>query len=129
VIQLTILNGATAGQTFLARRFPVRLGRSRRSDVRLEADGVWDRHLDVRLDAKRGFVASLRANAFAAVNGQPVQETIVRNGDVIEVGSVRILFSLSPPRQRSLRLREALTWLAWVALFCGQAALIYWLVG
>ena len=37
-------------------------------------------------------------------------------------------FGLSATRQRSLRLREALTWLALAGLCFGQVALIYWLL-
>jgi len=36
-------------------------------------------------------------------------------------------FALSPTRHRSLRIREALTWIALAALCLGQIALIYWL--
>jgi len=62
-----------------------------------------------------------------AVNGQRVQEAVLRNGDLIEAGSVKMRFGLSPAPQHSLRLREGLTWFALAVLCLGQVALIYWL--
>lgn len=118
-----------AGTEWVARRFPVRIGRSPPCAVCLDDDGVWDPHAEVRLVRKEGFVFAVQGEALASINGQSVQQAVLRNGDVIELGSARLLFSLGPTRQRSLRLREALTWLALIALCAGQAALIYWLVG
>jgi hypothetical protein len=65
----------------------------------------------------------------ARINGEQMdQSTALRNGDVIELGSLRMQFWLGEPRQRGLRLREGLTWLA-IALIClGQIGLIYWLL-
>jgi pSer/pThr/pTyr-binding forkhead associated (FHA) protein len=129
VIQFTSLSGKLAGTEWVARRFPVRIGRSPPCTVRLDDDGVWDLHAEVRWVRKEGFVFAVQGEALASINGQSVQQAVLRNGDVIELGSARLLFSLGPTRQRSLRLREALTWLALIALCAGQAALIYWLVG
>ena len=129
MIQLAAINGKQAGAEWIARRFPVRIGRSARNDVRLEADGIWDRHAEIHLRRGEGFVVAAQGEALASVNGQPVQEVVLRNGDVIELGSVRLRFALSPTRHRSFRVREALTWLALATLCFAQAALIYWLVG
>jgi hypothetical protein len=63
-----------------------------------------------------------------AVNAAAVQETVLRNGDVIEAGSLKLQFWLSETRQVGLRLRESLTWVA-IGLVClAQVALIYWLL-
>jgi hypothetical protein len=70
----------------------------------------------------------MASEAFVAVNGQRLEQPLVlRNGDVIELGAVKLRFGLSPTRQRSLRFREAVTWIALAALCLGQVALIYWL--
>jgi hypothetical protein len=47
---------------------------------------------------------------------------------MIELGSARLRFWLAPSMQKTLRLREALTWFALSALFAAQIALIYWLL-
>jgi pSer/pThr/pTyr-binding forkhead associated (FHA) protein len=127
VVQLRILNGKKAGTDWTARRFPVRIGRAATSDLALEEDGVWDQHLELSLDSNHGVLLSVQPEAFAAVNGQPVQQVQLRSGDLIEIGALQLRFGLSAARHRGLRLRETLTWLALGALCVAQVALIYWL--
>lgn len=129
MIQLTVLNGKQAGSQWVARRFPVRLGRAPACEVCLEGDGVWDQHAQIILRRREGFILTVQEEAIAAVNGHPVRETLLRNGDEFDLGSAKLRFALSPTRQRGLRWRESLTWLALAALCVGQGALIYWLVG
>jgi len=129
VIQLKILNGKTAGAEWVARRFPVRVGRAGDADFRLEEAGVWDSHLKISMQPRDGFVISLEPGALAFLNSRPVEEALLRNGDVIEFGAVKMQFALSATRSRGLQFREALTWLGLVLLFLAQVALIYWLPG
>ena len=128
MFQLRIFSGKLAGD-WVARRFPVRVGRAPDADLRLEEDGVWDSHLEIDLRPAEGFVLTVQPGAFASVNHQTVQQAILRNGDQIELGAVKMQFGLSPTRHRSLRLREVLTWIALGLLCPGQVALIYWLPG
>lgn len=128
MVRLTILNGKKAGTEWVARRFPVRIGRSSRCDLCLEEDGVWDQHLELSLNPDQGFILTVQPEAFATVAGQSVQQTSLRNGDVIEIGALQMHFALGPTRHRNLRLREALTWIALGVLNLGQIVLIYWLV-
>jgi len=118
-----------AGADCVARRFPVRVGRAPDADVSLEEDGVWDWHLEIEHRRFEGFVLSVQPGAFACINSQPVQQAVLRNGDIIELGAVKMQFGLGPTRHRSLQLREALTWIALALLCLGQVALIYWLPG
>jgi hypothetical protein len=129
VIQLKILDGKKAGAEWAARRFPVWIGRVTPSDLCLEEEGIWDQHLRIDLERGQGLVLTAAPEAYVAVNGDLVQSARLRNGDTITLGRVRLLFGLSPTRQRSLRVREALTWLALAALCFGQVALVYWLIG
>jgi len=127
VIYLTILSGKMAGATWVARRFPVRIGRSAEADLRLEEAGIWDQHLAIHLN--RGeFLLGVESNALARVNGQPFTETRLRNGDTIELGVVRLQFGLSPVSQKSLWPREALSWGAVAAVFLAQIGMLYWLL-
>src|SRR5262245_54377769 len=128
VIQLTVLNGKKAGAEQVTRRFPFRIGRAPECDLCLDDDGVWDRHLELNLRSDAGIHLAAQPQALTAVNGQPVLETPLRNGDLIEMGSLRLRFWLAPTRQRGLRLRESLTWLFLALLSLGQVAVIYWLV-
>jgi hypothetical protein len=129
VIQLQILTGSRAGQQWNVRRFPVQVGRSPKAHLKLEDHGVWDSHLQIRLDALQGVVLSGSTDAVTAVNGHAADSIVLRNGDLIEAGSVKIRFVLSPTRQYSLRFREAATWTALGGLCLGQIWLIYWLLG
>ncbi len=128
MIQLKVLSGKKAGTDWVARRFPVRIGRSAGADLQLEEDGVWDEHLQLTFDRTEGIVLSAQPNALASVNGQPVSQTVLRNGDEIGIGSLRLQFWLSETRQAGLRFREGLTWAGIAAVSLGQVWLIYWLL-
>ena len=128
MVQLKVLSGKKAGTTWVARRFPVSIGRSADADLRLEEHGVWDEHLQLDFDPAEGIVMSTQPNALATVNGQPAQQAVLRNGDVIDVGSLRMRFWLSETRQAGLRFREWLTWVGIAAISLGQVGLIYWLL-
>ena len=99
MVQLKVLSGKKAGTAWVARRFPVRIGRSAAADLQLEEDGVWDQHLQLDFDPAEGIVLSAQPNALATVNGQPVQQTVLRNGDAIEIGSLKtaVLAQRNPP--------------------------------
>ena len=128
MIQLKVLSGKKAGTAWVARRFPVRIGRSASAEFQVEDSGVWDQHLELHFNPAEGIVLSAQPNALAAVNGQAVQQTVLRNGDAIDIGSLRLQFWLSETRQADLRLREGFTWAAIAAISLGQVGLIYWLL-
>jgi pSer/pThr/pTyr-binding forkhead associated (FHA) protein len=128
VVLLKVLTGKKAGTCWTARRFPVRIGRSAAADLQLEEDGVWDQHLQLDFNPAEGIVLSARPSALAAVKGQPVDRTVLRNGDTIDIGSLKLQFWLTEARQTGLRLREGLTWVAIAAISLGQVGLIYWML-
>ena len=128
MVQLKILSGKKAGAVWTARRFPVRIGRAANAELRVEEDGIWERHLVLELRRAEGFVLTTEPDALATVNGEPIQEAILRNGDSIEAGALRLQFWLSETRQFGLGLRETLTWVGIVLVCLVQVALIYWLL-
>jgi pSer/pThr/pTyr-binding forkhead associated (FHA) protein len=128
MIQLKVLSGKKAGTIWVARRFPVRIGRSAGADLQLEEDGVWDDHLQLDFNPAEGIVLSAQPDALVSVNGQPVRQAVLRNGDAIEIGSLRMQFWLSETRQTGLRFREELTWAGIAAISLSQVGLIYWLL-
>ena len=127
MVQLTVFSGKTAGVVLVVCRFPFRIGRAMEDNLRIEEAGVWDGHLELSLKMPAGFLITVYERALAAANGEPFKQRIVRNGDVIEIGSTRIQFALSPTRQRGFRTRELLTWAALIGLIGIQGYLIYWL--
>jgi pSer/pThr/pTyr-binding forkhead associated (FHA) protein len=128
MVQLKICSGKMAGNTQVVRHFPFRIGRSRAAHLRVEEDGVWDEHLELDFDPAQGFILSTPENAIASVNGWPIQAVILRNGDLIEIGALKIRFWLGETRQAGLRLQEWLPWITLLAICALQAALIYWLM-
>ena len=72
-----------------------------------------------------GFILFARPEAITTLNGAAVQEATVRNGDIIGAGSARVRAWLSPVRQRTGTLREALIWTTVVVVTLAQVLLIY----
>lgn len=110
MIYLQLLSGKKAGRRAVANHFPFRIGRAPQNELSLEDDGVWDQHLTLEFRQKEGFHLATISHAIAAVNGKPVEATLLRNGDVITIGSAKIQFWLAPAPQHGLRLRENSVW-------------------
>jgi pSer/pThr/pTyr-binding forkhead associated (FHA) protein len=127
MIQLNILSGKQAGHQAVARRFPFRIGRAAGNELQLDDDGVWDRHLVLAFQRESGFTLSTGPDALAAVNSQAVQTAVLRNGDLITLGSVQLQFWLGAARQRGLRASEFCVWTLIVGITALQLALVYWL--
>ena len=128
MVEFKILSGTKAGTSWVTRRFPIRIGRSSSADLQLAEDGVWDHHLQLDFEPGTGLTLSAHPQAPATVDGQPFQQTVLRNGATIELGSVKMRFWLSEALQPGLRFREWLTWAAIAAISLGQIGLIYWLI-
>ena len=127
MVQLKIFSGKQAGATWTARRFPVRVGRAPTCDLQLEEHGVWNEHFRISLNRATGFILETQPDALVTANGQPVQRLVLRNGDILEVGALKMQFWLAEARQRGLRLSEWLVWTTIAAISLGQIALVYWL--
>jgi predicted component of type VI protein secretion system len=125
VIAFHILNGSKAGTQWVACRLPIRIGRSPEDDLQIADPGVWDHHLRIELREGRHAAFVATPDALTTVNGQPAQDASLRSGDIINLGSLRLQFGLSPTTHRRLRLRETLTWIALTLLSLGEIALIY----
>lgn len=125
MILLRILTGKLAGTEHSARHFPLRIGRAASSGLRLEEDGVWDQHAEIAFNPAVGLVLCAQSDALISVNGQSCREAVLRNGDEISLGALKLRFWLSPTRQAAFRFREWLTWLTLAAITAGQLFLIY----
>jgi pSer/pThr/pTyr-binding forkhead associated (FHA) protein len=128
MIHLNILSGKKAGAQTVARHFPFRIGRASQNDLQLNDDGIWDQHLVLEFQKQEGFKLTTSANALATVNGEPIQNKILRNGDTITLGSARLQFWLAAAQQRGLRSSESFVWALLFFVTLGQFTLIYWLL-
>lgn len=104
--------------------FPVNIGRAAGCEVRLEAPGVWDRHAAVGFDVEEGFILNGQEGAPTRVNGETVQQHRLRNGDIIEIGSVKLQCWLAEVKRRNQAWREKLVWIALALLTALQLVLI-----
>jgi pSer/pThr/pTyr-binding forkhead associated (FHA) protein len=126
MVHLTVLSGAQQGASRTYHRHPVRVGREPEADFRLEEPGVWPRHLTFDVRWTDGVWLEPHAEALTTVNGERLhQGARLRNGDVIEAGSVRLRFGIGPARQRGMRWRERVLWTAMLALCAGQVYLLW----
>lgn len=124
MVQLQILSGNRTGTKFLGTRFPIHVGRADDSDFPLCEPGVWPRHFQIAWQTE-GLTLEAEPDALISVNDAAVKRTVLRNGDVITLGSLKIRFSLSAVRQSSMASREGLTWVGLAALCLAQVALVY----
>ena len=129
MIQFQVLSGKQAGDRWIARRFPVRIGRDADNDLRLSDPGIWNRHCNVILDPELGCVLVAQPDALLTVNSESQQTTRLRNGDTIELGDVRLRFWLADPVLRTFHMNEWLVWLLIAGVALGQAAVAFWLIG
>jgi pSer/pThr/pTyr-binding forkhead associated (FHA) protein len=127
MVQLNVLVGNRAGSQSLVRQFPFRIGRAADNDLQLGDAGVWDQHLSLVFQ-NGGFNLVVAPNALVAVNSEPFQNQILRNGDIITVGSAKLQFWLAATRLRALRVRELFAWTLIIAVLAAQFGLIYWLL-
>jgi hypothetical protein len=125
MVQLDILSGKMAGKHWVARRFPVHIGRAQVSELCLDESGVWDCHATLDLDPVQGFLLSAQSDGLVTVNNESVRFARLRNGDSIILGSARLRFRLEDPRQRNLWIRELLLWLIVATVAAAQILLVY----
>lgn len=128
MVQLKILSGKKAGTEMVARRFPFNVGRAISCELCMDDPGVWDKHFEIKLGPTNDFVLVSDPKTSVFIEGKPFQQTTLRSGEIIEIGLAKILFGLSPTRQKSLTLREWLTWIALAGLCIIQIVIIYQLI-
>ena len=124
MIQLTPADATLADTEQVIRHFPFRIGRSAGNHCRVERAGVWDEHAVVELELGRPTLIACGSGTLL-VNGEAVTRHILRSGDLVVVGSVRWLVSVSPAKQKAAEFSQAVFWLAFAALFAAQVFAIY----
>lgn len=124
MVLLRVLNGSRAGTAQIASRFPCTIGRANGDDLQLVEAGVWENHLQLDLHVPDGFRLSRLGQGRANVNGSEFDQLVLHNGDVIELGAVKVQFWLGEVRQSDNRARETLVWLGLTALVILEGTLI-----
>lgn len=109
-------------------RFPFRVGRSADNELVLDLPGIWDRHLEFRLERDEGLVAVANSQGLVRHAGVLVDRRVVQAGDEFEVGPVSLHVALAPPLRRSLRVWEVLLWMLLVGVLILQLGVALWLL-
>ncbi len=83
------------------RKVPLRtarltIGRALDNDLILEGTGVSRRHAQVEQRHGRYVLRDLGSRHGTQVNGQPIQEVVLRDGDVLSLGGQRLVFHMAP---------------------------------
>ena len=125
MIRLQILVGAMAGVSWTARHFPVHVGRGPDNQLRLEEAGVWERHFTIECNPAAGITLRSEPDALVTVNQQPARTQVLRTGDSIEFGSVRLRFWITEPERRPYLWREAAAWVLLAFVFGAQLWLLW----
>ena len=125
MVRFNIISGKSAGTHWEARRFPIIIGRAASSQFRLEDPGVWDQHLELRLQQEKLFEVLAQSQGIVSVNGITTRRAALRTGDIIELGAARIQFWLANTRQRTFRPREWALWFSILVVSLCQIWLAY----
>jgi len=108
VARLHVEKGERKGETIYMGSAPVIMGRHRLATVRMEDRHVTPLHSHFVAMARGVQLTDLRTAIGTRVNDLPVSQTILKDGDVVGIGAVRLRFeSTVPPRGIEQRPTEA----------------------
>jgi signal transduction histidine kinase len=92
VASLFVIQGADQSKRFEFTFSPVGLGRDSSNTVRLIDTEISRRHAELRRDRDGYRIVDLGSQNGTFVNGQPVDQTPLRSGDKVQLGSTVLLF-------------------------------------
>lgn len=88
-----VLVGRNEGRDFIITKPLTIIGRDERADVPVFADpALAPQHAAIRIEQNRHVLYDGGAQPGTVVNGQRVQQTVLRDGDMVQLGQVRLLF-------------------------------------
>ena len=125
--KLLIESGRRAGEIIHITKFPWSIGRNSSMNLHLDDEGIWDKHVEIVLKEGSGFYAVVPSSVRALINRVPFTENLLRNGDILQLGAVRIQFRFAETQLRQWKVRELFFWISIVLLFLFQITIIYWL--
>ena len=97
--RLLIVTGKNTGVYFSVREGkPIIVGRGSRCDIRLEDPLASRIHAELKGLSKFCVITDLNSANGTFVNGKRVQSKQLSNGDVIQIGSTRIIFGMDVER-------------------------------
>jgi pSer/pThr/pTyr-binding forkhead associated (FHA) protein len=98
----TICNGEMAGRSFLLDRSVLTIGHSAECDVIIQDDSVASQHAKFLCQNDGDYVQDLSGQNAIAVNGVQLKGSLLlRKGDIISLGNVRLEYTFIPEAQTS----------------------------
>lgn len=91
-MSIRVLTGKQSGQTFPIGEGSATLGRSPDADIRVDASDVSRTHLRIERRGSVVRITDLDSTNGTRVNGEPIRQTTLRNGDEILVGTQVLRF-------------------------------------
>ena len=108
--------------------FPFSVGRAAGSALRVEAPGVWDRHLQFELEPREGLFVVAHDGALVRYKGETITRQRVKNGDEFEMGGAVLRVGIGTVRRRRLGFWEWVVWGLLLAAVVTQVVLALWLL-
>ena len=97
VAYLAVQQGTLVGRTFPLRFADITIGRALDNDVVLESNDISRRHVRIEPAGTLLRLVDLGSTNGTRVNGRRVQEHLLRDGDVVELGGTQLLFRVGDP--------------------------------
>ncbi|MHA2621020.1 MAG: FHA domain-containing protein [bacterium JZ-2024 1] len=89
---LMVQEGTQKGEVFLIRKPAMDLGRDRDNDIVIADPYVSARHLRILVEDNELVIVDLASSNGTRVNGQPVNRSVLRAGDIVEVGKTLLVY-------------------------------------
>jgi pSer/pThr/pTyr-binding forkhead associated (FHA) protein len=98
----TICNGEMAGRSFLLDRSALTIGNSVECDVIIQDDSVAPQHATFLCEKDGDYLQDLSGQHATAVNGVQLKGSLLlRKGDIISLGNIRLEYTFIPEAQTS----------------------------
>lgn len=91
-MRLVITAGPRTGMVFPLRKRPITIGRDRGATIRVEENRVSRNHATLELQDGAWLLRDLGSTNSTYLNGDPITQAVLKDGDKIRVGSTEIAF-------------------------------------
>lgn len=92
---MRVVAGVIAGKQFILYKNPTVIGSSPKSEIYLFKDtSVMPIHAAIRQQGNTFYIENLDANGYTVVNGVPIVQQVLKNGDYINIGSTQFVFGV-----------------------------------
>lgn len=107
LVTLRVLDGADRGRVFEALETPVTIGREEGNTIQLNDERVSRFHVKIQEDHERLVLTDLESTNGTRVNGEDIQLSVLRFGDIVHLGRSVLLFgSRDQIAQRLAQMRK-----------------------